>query len=71
MSSLRSAGTLGTRAMEQSRAWSWFKVLMLALLRGWIGSPSGSSDFPGHPPQGEHLIWRCSQWIPGREIAVG
>jgi hypothetical protein len=57
--------------MEQSRAWSWFKVLMLALLRGWIGSPSGSSDFPGHPPQGEHLIWRCSQWIPGREIAVG
>ena len=62
--------TFGARAMAPSRVWSSFKALMLALVRGWSGLPSGSSDFPGHTPQGEHLVWRCSQWIPGRKVAV-
>ena len=40
--------TFGARAMERSRVWYWFKVLMLALVRGWSGLPSGSSDSPGY-----------------------
>ena len=44
---------------------------MLALLRGWSSLPSGSSDLSEHPSQGEHLIWRCSQWISRQEVAVG
>ena len=44
---------------------------MLVLVRVWSALTSGSSDFPGHPPQGEHLIWRCSLWISRQEVAVG
>jgi hypothetical protein len=51
--------------------WSWFSTPILALVIGWNGFPSGSSDFPGHPPQGEHLTRRCSRWVPRREVAMG